>query len=70
MGAFSWQLGMGVSKRLRWRLTVGLTAAVAASFIAGCCGGPFSADGRECGACDCDNRPDAANPDGGDAAAG
>jgi hypothetical protein len=56
----------------RWRLLVLLTAATASALIAGCCGGPLSADG-ECSGCDCDD--DAGTPapmdaasDAGDAA--
>lgn len=49
----------------RWRLVVLLTAATASALIAGCCGGPLSADG-ECSGCDCDD--DAGTPDAADAA--
>ncbi len=68
-----------LSGQARWRLVVGLTAAIGGSFLAGCCGGPFSAndDGGGCMACadpapshdDCDER-DASTDASSDAAAG
>src|SRR5687768_6132095 len=57
----------------RWRMVVEITAAVGASFLAGCSGGPFSADdGGGCMACadptpaaGADD-PDCVEPDAGD----
>lgn len=44
-----------LSPTARWRLLILLTAATASTLIAGCCGGPLSADGRSCSGCDCDD---------------
>ncbi len=46
-------LGLNV----RWRLTIGVTAAIGGSFLAGCCGGPFSADGDKGGCTACMEEP-------------
>lgn len=55
-----------LSSTTRWRLVLLLTAATASTLIAGCCGGPLSADGSDCSGCVCDDQ-DADAGDAGDA---
>jgi hypothetical protein len=50
-----------LSETARWRMLLGVTIALAGSFIAGCCGGPFSASG-DGGCMNCSEATASADP--------